>query len=59
MNQVCLTTLTLWVVGLNSGSSGRLMFCGGLLMLKRVRILTDAEFSVLRRWACVRCDLHC
>jgi len=51
--------LRLAVAGLSSGSSGRLMFCGGLLMLKCVRILTDAKFSVLHRWACVRCDLHC
>jgi len=24
-------------------------------MVKPVRVLTDAEFAVLRKWACVRC----
>jgi len=27
-------------------------------MVKPVRVLTDAEFTVLRKWACVRCE-HC
>jgi len=25
-------------------------------MVKTVRVLTDAEFSVLRKYACVRCE---
>jgi hypothetical protein len=32
-----------------------LLFRGVVLMVKPVKVLTDAEFAVFRKYACVRC----